>query len=316
MAYVWLIVGFILLIKGADFFVDGASSIASKLKIPSLIIGLTVVSMGTSAPEAAISISASISGSADISLGNVIGSNIFNLLMVIGVCAIIFPVATDKDILKRDMPINIGVTGAFLLMILDGKLGRVDAAILLVIFVAYIVYLVISTMKNRDKNEEDAPEGKQLSWLLSIIFSVVGVAGIIFGGDMVVDNAQTIAKQLGMSDTLIGLTVVALGTSLPELVTSIVAAKKGQSDIALGNAVGSCLFNFLFVLGAAGAISPMAANPELKIDTVILIGVTIMMLIFAFTKRKTGRIEGIACVSAYALYTAYIIMRTYHVWIF
>ena len=315
MAYIWLLVGFVLLIKGADFFVDGASSIASKLKIPSLIIGLTVVSMGTSAPEAAISISASIGGSADISLGNVIGSNIFNLLMVIGVCAIIFPVATDKDILKRDMPINIAVTGAFLVMILDGKLGRIDAVILLVIFVAYLAFLVVGTMKNRDKNA-DEPTGKQLSWLLSIVFSVVGVAGIIFGGDMVVDNAQIIAKQLGMSDTLIGLTVVALGTSLPELVTSVVAAKKGQSDIALGNAVGSCLFNFLFVLGAAGVISPMTADPALKIDTAILVGVTIMMLVFAFTKRKTGRVEGIVCVSVYAIYTAYIIMRTYHVWIF
>jgi len=314
-AYVWLLVGFVLLIKGADFFVDGASSIASKLKIPSLIIGLTVVSMGTSAPEAAISISASIGGSADISLGNVIGSNIFNLLMVIGVCAIIFPVATDKDILKRDMPINIAITGAFLAMILDGKLGRIDAVILLVIFVSYLTFLVVSTIKNRDQNA-DEPTGKQLSWLLSIIFSVVGVAGIIFGGNMVVDNAQIIAKQLGMSDTLIGLTVVALGTSLPELVTSVVAAKKGQSDIALGNAVGSCLFNFLFVLGVAGAISPMTADPALKIDTAILVGVTIMMLVFAFTKRKTGRVEGIVCVSVYALYTAYIIMRTYHVWMF
>jgi len=314
-AYVWLLVGFVLLIKGADFFVDGASSIASKLKIPSLIIGLTVVSMGTSAPEAAISISASLTGSADISLGNVIGSNIFNLLMVIGVCAIIFPVATDKDILKRDMPINIAITGAFLAMILDGKLGRIDAVILLVIFVSYLTFLVVSTIKNRDQNA-DEPTGKQLSWLLSIIFSVVGVAGIIFGGNMVVDNAQIIAKQLGMSDTLIGLTVVALGTSLPELVTSVVAAKKGQSDIALGNAVGSCLFNFLFVLGVAGAISPMTADPALKIDTAILVGVTIMMLVFAFTKRKTGRVEGIVCVSVYALYTAYIIMRTYHVWMF
>lgn len=316
MAYVWLIVGFILLIKGADFFVDGASSIASKLKIPSLIIGLTVVSMGTSMPEAAISISASIGGNADISLGNVIGSNIFNLLMVIGLCAVIFPVASDKDILRRDMPVNIAITGAFLVMILDGKLGRIDAVILLVIFVAYLSYLVIGTLKKRDKSAVDEPEGKQLSWLLSIVFSVCGVAGIVIGGDLVVDNAKIIASQLGMSDTLIGLTVVALGTSLPELVTSIVAAKKKQSDIALGNAVGSCLFNILFVLGAAGVIRPMTADPSLKIDTAILVGVTVMMLIFAFTKRKTGRVEGIICVSIYALYTAYIIMRTYHVWIF
>ena len=313
MEYVWLVVGFVLLIKGADFFVDGASSIAGKLKVPSLIIGLTVVSMGTSAPEAAISISAAIMGSSDLSLGNVIGSNLFNLLMVIGICSAITPIATDPDVLKRDMPVNIGITVAFALMIIDGKLGRIDAVILLVLFVAYLFILVTNAFKNRS---EESPEQKTKSWLVSIVFVVLGMAAIVFGGDLVVDNAKLIASSLGMSDTLIGLTVVALGTSLPELVTSIVASRKGESDIALGNAVGSCLFNILFVLGSAAVISPMAANGELLVDACILIGVTVLMLLFAFTKKKIGRVEGIICVSAYAAYTAYIIMRTYHIWMF
>ena len=313
--YLLLLVGFIFLIKGADLFVDGASSIASKLKIPSLIIGLTVVSMGTSAPEAAISISASLTGSGDISLGNIIGSNLFNLLIVIGVCAVICPVVSDKDIIRRDMPLNIGVTGAMLIMMLDGKLGRIDALIMLTVFILYLVFLIVSTTKNRDKNADES-EGKSLSWTISVLFSVIGVAGIVFGGDMVVDNAQLIAKQLGMSNTLIGLTVVALGTSLPELVTSVVAARKNKADIALGNAVGSCLFNFLFVFGLAGVIKPMQADPDLVIDAAILLGVTVMMLIFAITKKRIGRIEGVACVLVYLLYTAYIIMRTYHFWIF
>ena len=313
MEYIWLIVGFVLLIKGADFFVDGASSIAGKLKVPSLIIGLTVVSMGTSAPEAAISISAAISGSADLSLGNVVGSNMFNLLVVIGLCSVIFPIVSDKEVLKRDMPINIGITVVFALMIMDGSLGRIDAIILLVIFVAYLFLLIGSAFKSR---AEESEAEKTKTWLISIILVVGGMAAIVVGGDMVVDNAKIIAGTLGMSDTLIGLTVVAFGTSLPELVTSIVAAKKGESDIALGNAVGSCLFNILFVLGSAAAISPMNANGELLIDTFILIGVTALMLLFAWTKSKVGRVEGLICVVTYVAYTAYIIMRTYHVWIF
>lgn len=312
MEYILLLIGFVLLIKGADFFVDGASSVAGKLKVSSLIIGLTVVSMGTSMPEAAVSISASISGDNGISLGNVIGSNIFNLLMVVGISAIIFPVATDRDILKRDMPVNIGITLALLLMLLDGELGRVDAVILLLLLGVYLFILIKSALKNR----EDGTELKVLSWPKSILFIVLGLAAIIGGGQLVVENAKIIAINLGMGETLVGLTVVALGTSLPELVTSIVAAKKGNSGIALGNAVGSCIFNILFILGMAGVISPMAAEDAFIVDTGILILVSGLMLLFAFTKRKTVRWEGAVCVLVYVVYTAYIIMRAYHIWIF
>lgn len=312
MEYILLLVGFVLLIKGADFFVDGASSIAGKLKVPSLIIGLTVVSIGTSLPEAAVSISASLSGSNSISLGNVIGSNVFNLLMVVGVSSMILPIITDKDILKRDMPFNIGITIALLVMLLDGDLSRLDAAILLVVLAAYMVILIRSALKNR--LEGDNP--KVYSWLKSILLSVVGAAAIIGGGNLVVESAKTIALNLGMGETLVGLTIVAIGTSLPELVTSVVAARKGDSGIAMGNVVGSCIFNILFILGMAGVISPMTADATFFIDTGILIAISAIMLLFAFTKKKTDRIEGTICVLMYAAYTAYIIMRAFHIWIF
>lgn len=312
MEYILLLIGFVLLVKGADFFVDGASSIAGKLKVPSLIIGLTVVSMGTSMPEAAVSVSASLSGDNGISLGNVIGSNVFNLLMVVGISSIILPVVTDRDVLKRDMPVNIGITAVLLLMLLDGELSRIDAVILLLFLAAYMFILIRSALKNRAEGEEI----KSLSWTKSLIFVVLGLAAIIGGGQLVVENAKTIAINLGMGETLVGLTIVAIGTSLPELVTSIVAAKKGDSGIAMGNAVGSCIFNILFILGMAGAISPMTADGAFFIDTGILIGVSALMLLFAFTKRKTSRVEGAVCVAIYVAYTAYIIMRAYHIWIF
>ena len=312
MEYILLIVGFVLLVKGADFFVDGASSIAGKLKVPSLIIGLTVVSMGTSLPEAAVSVSASLAGNNDISLGNVIGSNIFNLLMVVGISSIILPVLSDREVLVRDMPVNIAITGILCVMLLDGQLGRLDAAILLLLLAVYMFILIRSALKNRSESEEQ----KILTWTKSIIFVVVGVAAIIGGGQLVVNSATTIAETLGMSETLIGLTVVAIGTSLPELVTSIVAARKGDSGIAMGNAVGSCIFNILFILGMAGVIKPMNADGAFYIDSGILICVSALMLLFAFTKKKTSRPEGAVCVLIYVAYTAYIIMRAYGIWIF
>lgn len=312
MEYILLILGFVLLVKGADFFVDGASSIAAKLKVPSLIIGLTVVSIGTSLPEAAVSISASLSGNNGISLGNVIGSNMFNLLMVVGISALILPVPTDRDILKRDMPVNIAITAILFLMLLDGTLNRYDAIILLVMLAAYMFILIRSALKNRVEGDET----KVLSWAKSVIFTVCGAVAIIIGGELVVDNASAIAISLGMGDTLVGLTIVAFGTSLPELVTSVVAAKKGDSGIAMGNVVGSCIFNILFILGMAGVIQPMAAESAFLIDTGILLGITGLMLFFAATGKKTNRAEGAISVLLYAAYTAYIIMRAFHIWIF
>ncbi len=313
MEYILLIVGFVLLIKGADFFVDGASSIAAKLRVPSLIIGLTVVSMGTSMPEAAVSISASLGGNNGISLGNVVGSNIFNLLVVVGVSSMILPIVTDMDVLKRDMPVSIVATAILCAMLMDGNLSRLESIILLVLLAAYMFTLVRSAMKNRTEEDE---EQKIMSWTKSILFSVLGAAAIILGGQLVVENAKVIAAALGMGETLIGLTVVAFGTSLPELVTSIVAAKKGDSGIAMGNVVGSNIFNILFILGMAGTISPMNADSAFFIDTGILIVVSVMMLIFAWTGKKTNRVEGAISTLTYIAYTAYIIMRAFHIWIF
>lgn len=305
MMYLLLLIGFVLLIKGADLFVDGSSSIAGILKVPSVIIGLTIVAMGTSAPEAAVSINAGLAGNSDISLGNIIGSNIFNLLVVIGACAVIFPAASNEDILKRDLWWNIGVSALLFVLILDGRISRLEGFIFLAIFIFYLGLMARSAMKNR---MEEAPMNLLPLWK-SILFVILGLAAVVFGGDMVVDNASMIAKAWGMSDTLVGLTIVAIGTSLPELVTSITASKKGDSGIALGNAVGSCLFNILFILGMASVLTPINAVPELIIDAAILIAVTILILIVAKTDKKTNRMEGLICVLSYIVYTVYIILR-------
>ena len=305
MMYVLLIVGFILLIKGADFFVDGASSTAKLLKVPSVIIGLTIVAMGTSAPEAAVSISAGLSGSSDIALSNVIGSNIFNLLIVVGVSAIICPMKTEKVILRRDIWWSLGAAVATLIMMTDMKISGAEGILLLGGMAAYIAVLVFDARKKRDEGDEV----KAMSPLKSIIYIVGGLAAIIIGGDLVVDSACDIAAAFGMSEALIGLTIVAVGTSLPELVTSIVATKKGDSGLALGNVVGSNIFNILFILGSASALTTINVAPELFIDTAILIAVTLLMYFLCRSKDKTSRGEGALCMLVYAAYMAYIILR-------
>ena len=281
--YILLILGFVFLVRGADLFVDGSSSIAKHLKIPSVIVGLTIVAMGTSAPEASVSITAAIAGNSDISLGNIVGSNIFNFLVVIGVSAIICPVISHKDILKRDLWWNLGITGLLLLLMLDNKISQIDGIILLFGMCLYLFIVIKNALKNRTTETEE----KLLSVPKSIIFMAIGLAAIICGGNFVVDNASIIAKSLGLSETLIGLTIVAVGTSLPELVTSITAARKHESGIALGNAVGSNIFNILFILGASSALTPINVAPELFIDTIILIVVSILIFLFAFTKKIT-----------------------------
>lgn len=307
MEYILLIAGLFLLIKGADIFVDGASSIAAKFRVPSLIIGLTVVSFGTSAPEAAISLSASLGGGSAISLGNVIGSNLFNLLMVIGITSLIIPLTAEREIVRRDMPINIAATGALAIATLDGVIERYEAALFLAALVVYMFVIIKKALKNPVKSE-----GKpQLSWLLSSVYVIGGLFAVVVGGDVVVDNAKEIAASLGMSETLIGLTVVAFGTSLPELVTSVMAARKGESGIAVGNAIGSCLFNILFILGITGIIKPLPVGNELLTDTAFLAIVTLIVYLFAAKGKKIGRIEGAICVILYAIYTAFIIARAY-----
>ena len=303
--YLLLVLGFVFLVKGADLFVDGSSSIAKHMKIPSVIVGLTIVAMGTSAPEASVSITAAIAGNSDISLGNIVGSNIFNFLVVIGVSALIFPIISHKDIIKRDLWWNLGITGLLLLLILDRKIGRIDGAILLLGMALYLFVVIKNALKNRTEESKE----ELISVPKSIIFMVIGLAAIICGGNFVVDNASIIAKSLGLSETLIGLTIVAIGTSLPELVTSVTAAKKKEAGIALGNAVGSNLFNILFILGVSSVLTPINVAPELFIDTIILIAVGILIFIFSYTGRRTNRIEGLICTLLYVAYTAYIIIR-------
>ena len=307
MMYILLLVGFVLLVKGADFFVEGSSSVAKMFKIPSVIVGLTIVAMGTSAPELAVSLTASLAGSNDMALSNVIGSNIFNLMVVIGACAIIKGVDTPTDILKRDLPLNIGVTALLLLFIWDLRISRIEGIILLICMVAYITVLVVQALKNRTEAVEE--EEKPLSPLMSVVYIIGGIAAIVFGGDLVVDNASAIAVAFGLSQTLIGLTIVAMGTSLPELVTSIVATRKGETGLALGNAVGSCLFNILLILGVSSTVSPINANSQGLMDTIILLGITVVSYIFARTSEKTNRVEGIICLVIYAAYMVYAIIR-------
>lgn len=306
MTYVLLILGFVLLIKGADFFVEGSSSIARLLKIPPVVIGLTIVAMGTSAPEAAVSITAGLSGNNDIAIANIIGSNIFNLLVVVGVCAIMCNVKTDKDILKRDFPVTIGISVLLLIFLIDLKISRIEGILLLLLFVLYLWVVVREGLKNRT---EQAEEVKTISPAKSILFIICGLAAIVWGGDLVVDSASTIAANLGLSQNLIGLTIVAIGTSLPELVTSIVATRKGESGLALGNAVGSCIFNILFILGMSAVLSPLTAIRESLLDESVLIVVSILMFVFGKTNKKTTRAEGIVCVACYIGYMVYAVVR-------
>lgn len=316
MDFIILIIGFFLLIKGADIFVDGASSIAKKIGIPSVIVGLTIVSLGTSAPELAVSLISSFNGNNGIAVGNVLGSNLFNTLVVLGGTAIVAPLIIKKCTIKRDYITTLLVTilTCFLIFGLvpksENMLSRISGIILLVVCIIYMFILVKAAKKDSVKDEESTSEIKMSK---NILLSLIGVVGIVFGGNLVVDSATNIAYALGMSEKLVGLTIVAVGTSLPELVTSIVAALKGENDIALGNVLGSNIFNLVLILGASAAISPITVSGVMVIDFIILIAVTLFIgaLIFFNKKeeKRLGRLEGIILVGMYVAYLVYIIFR-------
>lgn len=319
---VFLVIGFVLLIKGADFFVEGSSSVAKRLHVPSIIIGLTIVAMGTSLPETAVSVSASLAGNNELAVSNVVGSNIFNLMVVIGVCAILATVNVARETIRRDIPLSLICAGLLMLLGIVGlgdktgmTLGHLDGVIFIVLFACYIIYMVRTAMKASKEGKKVEIEGgsdeeiKLVSVPVSILFIIGGAIAIAVGGDVTVDAASRIASDLGMSQTLIGLTIVSIGTSLPELVTSIVAARKNEVDMALGNAIGSNIFNILMVLGIASAISPISIITENIIDLCVLIVFTICAWIFAGTKKKIGRAEGLCMVVLYAAYAVYIIVR-------
>ena len=318
-----LAVGFAFLVKGADFFVEGISSIAKKLKVPPIIIGLTIVAMGTSLPETAVSVTASLVQNNELAVSNVVGSNIFNLMFVIGVCSILTPIMVQKATVVRDIPLSLGCALFLLVLGISGlgdkagmTLGHADGVIFLIVFAGYIFTMVRSAMKARAAGQKIEIEGveecdnmKELSYGKSILFLIVGAAAIAFGGDLTVDTASRIAIELGMSQTLVGLTIVSIGTSLPELVTSVVAARKNEVDMAVGNAVGSNIFNILMVLGISSAISPVALIRENIIDIVLLMVFSVMVWIFAGTRKKIERKEGIIMVVVYLVYCVYIIAR-------
>lgn len=316
----YLIVGFVLLVKGADFFVEGASSIAKRMHIPTIVIGLTIVAFGTSAPELAVSLSAAIKGSNDIAIGNVVGSNIFNLLVVIGVSAMISPLTVKRSMIKKDYPLSIFAAVLLEVLCLDSvlfhaketTLGRMDGVSLLVCFVFFMYITVREGLRGRkDAKKEHEDEVENMSFPIgkSIVLLVVGLAGIVFGGDLSVEGAKEIARAFGLSEALIGLTIVAIGTSLPELVTSIVAAKKGESDIALGNVVGSNLFNIFFILGCSATILPMHVSGTYIYDIRLLIIVSVLAFIPIAKSKKVGRVMGGVMTLAYVAYAVYLIMR-------
>ncbi len=315
MVYILLLIGFILLIKGADGFVSGASSIAKRYNIPSLIIGLTIVAFGTSAPEAAVSITAALSGQNDMAIANAVGSNIFNLSFVVGATALIHPIKVQKSTIIKEFPFVMLASVVLSILAHDTRfqgysenaLTRADGLMLLALFIIFMYYLIEMAFTSKDDVIEEEiqvmPLGK------SILYSILGVAGIIIGGDLVVNSASDIAITWGMSQNLVGLTIVSIGTSLPELVTSIVAARKGESDIAIGNAVGSNIFNILFILGISSFIHNIAVHPIVFVDMLVMLLISLITFIFASTKRSIKKGEGIVLITLYILYMIFIIIR-------
>ena len=326
LAILALVGGFVLLIKGADWFVEGSSSVAKLLKVPTIIIGLTVVALGTSLPEASVSISSALKGANSLAVSNVVGSNIFNTLVVLGASALMVPVNVQPNSVKKEIPFSILCTFALLGSLILGAdtavaaeggaeittytLTRIGGLVLVAFFAFYMYWQISSALKARKSGElEEEEEVKTMKPLISLIAIVGGVACIILGGNFVVDGASAIAAKFGMSETLIGMTIVAIGTSLPELVTSMVAAKKGESDLALGNAIGSNIFNIVFILGFSALISPMTVDILAIIDTVAVIAVSALVLAFSATGKKISRTEGGIMVVAYIAYFVYMFLR-------
>lgn len=316
MYYILLVLGFVLLVKGADIFVDGSVGVAERFNVPSFIIGLTIIAMGTSAPEAAVSITAALAGQNDIATGNVIGSNMFNTLMVLGVCSSIKPCKIEPVILKRDFPISIFAIIAMLLMSIDifwsssslNQFSRLDGILLLVFFTIYMLILTMPEAKQNTVTASRHTTNKR-SVMPALFKIIIGLTCIIIGGKSVVSSCVFIAESFGVSRNLIGLTIVAIGTSLPELVTSVIAALKGESDMAIGNVLGSNMFNIFLVLGISSTIHPITINIISVFDLILLLGISMITFIFLITGKKLERIEGITLIGLYIAYMFFIIIR-------
>lgn len=306
--FLLLVVGFVLLIKGADWFVEGASKIADKFGIPQIVIGLTIVAMGTSLPEAAVSISAALKGNADITIGNVVGSNILNVLVILGLTSVIRAVAVKKNTIRYEIPFTIGITALLAVLgLTDNTVGRIDGVILWVFMIVYLLYLLWVSKTDKDAVEE-APENDKLNSLWKMILMVlVGSGMIVLGSDISVDAATEIAMSFGMSERLVGLTIVALGTSLPELVTSCTAAVKGKADIAVGNIVGSNIFNILFVVGTTALITPVPYSVNFMVDSIVAVAAMVLLLVCVIPGKKLNRVGGVLLLLGYAGYFVYLI---------
>ena len=298
-----LALGFVMLVKGSDWFVDGAAGIAAKFRIPQIIIGLTIVAMGTSAPEAAVSITAAIGGSADITVGNIVGSNILNVLVILGLASAIVPVAVGKSTLKIDIPFMIAISVIFLLLGWDGTITRIDGLVLIALFAGYIGYMIWEALHSNEEGDEikDMPIWKML------LSTVIGLALVVWGADVAVDAATKLAQIFGMSERFIGLTVVALGTSLPELFTSVSAAKRGNADIAIGNIVGSNIFNILFVVGTSALVTPIPFATAFRTDAMIAIVTSVLLFVCCLHRSRLSRKSGFTLLASYATYFAMVL---------
>ncbi len=306
MEIVWwmfvLAVGLVMLVKGADWFVSGASQLASKLGVAPLVIGLTVVAIGTSMPEAAVSISAVLKGNADITIGNVVGSNILNILIILGLSAVITPLAVEKSTIKCELPFLTIISVLLIIQGLDGKIGLADGIVQIIFFVLYLTYLFLSSRKTSSGDETDTIKQKERKMWQIIALCILGLVTTVAGSSIAVDAACGIAERLGMSERFIGLTIVALGTSLPELVTSVTAARKGNADIAIGNIVGSNIFNILFVVGISALIRPVAFAQGFRFDGIIAAVAALCLTLFCVKDNKLKRWHGALLLIGYAAY--------------
>lgn len=333
----FLVLGMVLLIKGADFFVSGASAVAKRLKVPSMFIGLTIVSLGTSLPELSVSITSAISNNIDMSVGNIVGSNLFNMLFILGLVALFNPVHMDKSTNKIDFPFLIAITGILMLFGLDtfldgaskNMLSRTESILLLVILVLYLSILIFNanrthkrmvkqelymnrqSLKEKDEEVKEVSQEKELRVWQIILYIVLGLGAVVFGGECVSTTASYLAIKMGMSEALVGLTIVAFGTSLPELVTSVVASKKGENDLALGNVVGSNIMNIALILGSVGLIAQAPISTAILTDLIILFVSTIIFVVCCLHRGKISRGEGILFVCMYVAYIAFAIVRNY-----
>ena len=314
-----IIVGFILLIKGADFLVLGASGVAKKLRISEMVIGLTIVAMGTSMPELMVSLTSAIEGYADISLGNIVGSNLVNVLFILGLCAIIKNLAISKESRKVDIPVSLLVTILLFFFCLNGGtekiISRTEGIILLVIFVIYLGYLLINARKIEKDDNKKVVEEKTIkenknnkTFILNCVKIIVGIIALKFGADFVVDNAVIVAETVGISEKIIGVTIIAIGTSLPELVASVTAVLRNENDLAVGNIVGSNIFNILLILGVSSTISPIHYSLSYNFDMILLIAITILLAIFPFIGKEKYSLERSEGIIFCLIYLAYILM--------